>query len=122
MQCYNCCKRGHVKIDCWANGGDKEGQRPKGKGGKARAVAAVSWATVEVQRADEDDWVTGSTKNISGSGIETDESDAERSCTVPELRDTCLHIGAYSSHIAQSRRRLSQLRTAAHSMLWEWGT
>ena len=31
-QCSNCNKRGHVKADCWAKGGSKEGQGPrKGK-------------------------------------------------------------------------------------------
>jgi hypothetical protein len=28
-QCSNCQKHGHVKADCWAKGGGKEGQGPK---------------------------------------------------------------------------------------------
>ncbi len=28
IECYNCKKRGHVRADCWARGGRKEGQGP----------------------------------------------------------------------------------------------
>ena len=28
VECYNCHRLGHVKADCWAKGGDKEGQGP----------------------------------------------------------------------------------------------
>lgn len=28
VECSNCHKLGHYKSDCWAKGGDKEGQRP----------------------------------------------------------------------------------------------
>jgi hypothetical protein len=31
IECYNCHKKGHMKADCWAKGGGKEGQGPKGK-------------------------------------------------------------------------------------------
>jgi hypothetical protein len=32
IECFNCHKKGHMKADCWAKGGGKEGQGPKGKG------------------------------------------------------------------------------------------
>ena len=28
IECHNCHKRGHIKADCWAQGGGKEGQGP----------------------------------------------------------------------------------------------
>src|SRR5487761_1616980 len=30
-ECFNCHKIGHFKSECWAKGGDKEGQRPPRK-------------------------------------------------------------------------------------------
>ncbi len=32
LKCFNCQKKGHKKADCWAEGGGKAGQGPKGKG------------------------------------------------------------------------------------------
>ena len=29
LDCFNCKKTGHIKADCWAKGGGKEGQRPQ---------------------------------------------------------------------------------------------
>ena len=34
MGCYNCHKKGHMLKDCWAKGGGKEGQGPKGQKGQ----------------------------------------------------------------------------------------
>jgi len=28
IECFNCKKKGHIKANCWAKGGGKEGQRP----------------------------------------------------------------------------------------------
>ena len=35
-ECYNCHKKGHMASDCWAKGGGKEGQGPKGRKGPNR--------------------------------------------------------------------------------------
>ena len=40
-ECFNCHKMGHIKADCWAKGGGKEGQGPKGRKGKNRANQAT---------------------------------------------------------------------------------
>ena len=43
--CFNCGKKGHLKRNCWAKGGGKEGQGPKGKkkaGEKGKATAATT--------------------------------------------------------------------------------
>ncbi|KAF7345981.1 Retrovirus-related Pol polyprotein from transposon TNT 1-94 [Mycena venus] len=45
VECYNCHKKGHIKADCWAKGGGKEGKGPQGKGkgkGKESANAAAN--------------------------------------------------------------------------------
>ena len=40
--CYNCGKKGHKKIDCWAAGGGKAGKGPKQGGPKQAATAKVA--------------------------------------------------------------------------------
>ena len=35
-ECYNCKKKGHIAAECWAKGGGREGQGPKGRKGSGR--------------------------------------------------------------------------------------
>ena len=35
-ECYNCKKMGHILLECWAKGGGKEGQGPKGRKGAGK--------------------------------------------------------------------------------------
>ena len=91
--CHNCKKKGHFKADCWAKGGGKEGQGPKGKkaeasGGEKGTGASVAEAKEEKEDgvwavADEDevfeDWMDDSSK-------ETDRSLLSKTmirCTKP---------------------------------------
>jgi len=59
-QCSNCNKHGHLKADCWAKGGGKEGQGPKRKDKALDSTALVeenelgAWAAVEEVSAKED--------------------------------------------------------------------
>jgi hypothetical protein len=60
LKCFNCQKKGHKKIDCWAEGGGKAGQGPKGRGqgggdgkgkderGKGKESAATAKEEVDV--------------------------------------------------------------------------
>ena len=54
IECHNCHKHGHVKADCWAKGGRKEGQRPKCNDHTNMSTAAVAeepelgaWAVIQ---------------------------------------------------------------------------
>ena len=57
VECFNCHNKGHMKADCWAKGGGKEGQGPKKKTGANEDAAAASeksqaddieaWAVIE---------------------------------------------------------------------------
>ncbi|CDO78280.1 hypothetical protein BN946_scf184674.g2 [Trametes cinnabarina] len=42
IECFNCKKRGHYKSECWAPGGGKEGQGPKGKPKPKETAAAAA--------------------------------------------------------------------------------
>src|SRR5260221_49694 len=71
LKCFNCNKKGHKKADCWAEGGGKAGQGPKGRGqgggdgkgkeGKGKEAAAsakeveAAWMAMTTFSDDEDD-------------------------------------------------------------------
>lgn len=59
-ECHNCKKRGHFKADCWAKGGGKEGQGPKGKAkgdAKGDVKAQGTSANVAAAKSEEDEGV-----------------------------------------------------------------
>ncbi len=55
VECFNCHKKGHVKADCWAKGGGKEGQGPRRRGGGARDGGAKGDAAAGAKQAGEKD-------------------------------------------------------------------
>jgi hypothetical protein len=78
IECFNCHKKGHVKADCWAKGGGKEGQGPK-KGKKLAANTATVDAD-DVWMAEvlsDDEWMENATENISGYVEPADEEKEE---------------------------------------------
>ena len=47
VECHNCHKCGHFKVECWAKGGGQEGQGPKRKGHAKEGTAAVTKPQLE---------------------------------------------------------------------------
>jgi hypothetical protein len=80
VECFNCHKKGHMKRDCWAKGGEKEGQGPKGKGrvngrGKGGGTGESNSAegkdadelwVVERRKEDDEDWEQTVEINLGG--------------------------------------------------------
>src|ERR1700677_1090404 len=47
IECFNCHKKGHMRSNCWAKGGGKEGQGPKKKSGTKDDAAAAAEKTAD---------------------------------------------------------------------------
>jgi hypothetical protein len=49
IECHNCHKKGHIKAECWAKGGSKEGQGPRrGSAAQGSTTAATTETNIEV--------------------------------------------------------------------------
>jgi hypothetical protein len=102
INCKNCKKVGHTKADCWAKGGDKEGQwlqTWQGKcGGKQRAKPS-NYNTNAAQAADDAFTYTTSfnQKELTSKNMATDD-------TIIEVWDS-----ATSDHISPYRDQFTSL-------------
>jgi len=56
IECYNCKKKGHMKADCWAKGGGKEGQRPNHNKRDDRNKSKDSTAAAQENNEDIKSW------------------------------------------------------------------
>jgi len=56
IKCYNCKKKGHIKANCWAKGGGKEGQGPKQDKNKSKDKDKDSAAPAEDKTDDIESW------------------------------------------------------------------
>ena len=57
IKCFNCHRKGHVKADCWAKGGGKEGQGPWGK--KAKKSEKLSGESANIAEDEDGVWMAG---------------------------------------------------------------
>jgi len=56
IECYNCKKKGHIKANCWAKGGGKEGQGPRQDKNKSKDKDKDSAAPAEDKIDDIESW------------------------------------------------------------------
>ena len=56
VECYNCKKKGHIKANCWAKGGGKEGQGPKRDKNKSKDKDNDSAAPAVDKTDDTESW------------------------------------------------------------------
>jgi gag-polypeptide of LTR copia-type len=58
LECFNCKKKGHIKANCWAKGGGKEGQCPvrKKHNNKDKSTSSAAAATDDISNEDIKSW------------------------------------------------------------------
>ena len=111
VECFNCHKKGHMKSDCWAKGGGKEGQGPKKKSGGskdsgAKAEAAAGTEQSKDKNADIEAWAAI-----------TEDEEAEELPQVPVLAagevasvEAELYDSGASRHMSPYRERFVTYR------------
>ena len=108
IECHSCHKRGHVKADCWAKGGGKEGQRPKRNDCTNTSVAAAAeepelgaWAALQ----NVEDHTNNDQRNYAAAVAGRSPAQAEQLCGATELYGS----GA-SQHMSPSREHFITYR------------
>jgi gag-polypeptide of LTR copia-type len=56
IKCFNCKKKGHIKAECWAKGGGKEGQGPR-RNRRGQESASESAASAAEKTEDIESWI-----------------------------------------------------------------
>jgi transposase InsO family protein len=107
VECFNCKKRGHIKADCWAKGGGKEGQGPS-RTGKPRGADSANSASTEAWAAMED-WaqeeVCDADEDQQGEVVAVGNA-----CTSEGVESELYDSGA-SRHMSPFRHRFLSYRT-----------
>ena len=92
--CENCKNPGHTKANCWAKGGGKEGQGPRGQNSKKGEKKAETAAAAEV---------TGNADEIFAFTCMSDYVEVANTLNVPKSRlGACIDSGA-SQHYSPDR-------------------
>ena len=97
IECHNCHKKGHIKAECWAKGGGKEGQGPKRKGRAQEGTAAAetaadesqleAWAAIEDVCEGGDEHVAAAGSTQANDGVQTELYDSGASRHMSPFRD-----------------------------------
>ena len=94
VTCENCKNAGHTKADCWAKGGGKEGQGPRGRNSKKGEKKAETAAAVEA---------TSNTDEIFAFTCTSDYVEVANALNVPKSQlGACIDSGA-SQHYSPDR-------------------
>ena len=99
IECHNCHKCGHIKADCWAKGGGKEGQRPKCKDCTNMSMAAAAepelgaWAAIQ----NVEDHTNNNQRNYAATVAGRSPAQVEQLCGATELYDsgTSCHMSPF---------------------------
>ena len=104
VECFNCKKKGHIKADCWAKGGGKEGQGPKKKASAKDDAAAATEKTVD----DIEAWAVVEEVDESGT-VEAPENSATIAQGTPQLVGTeaKLYDSGVSRHMSPFRHKFT---------------
>ncbi len=101
VECFNCKKKGHYKADCWAEGGGKEGQGPKGKGkGKGKEVTDAA-ASAKSKDSDDSDaaWMAMSAFS-DDSEMDEDIAEAQQA----DFSDNDFYVSEIDEDIAEDQQ------------------
>ena len=102
IECFNCQKPRHVKAECWAKGGGKEGQGPKRKGWKGKDSAASAEQSQSQPQPDIEAWAA--IEEVSEEDT-SQQSFASELCTEGELYDSgaSCHMSPFRSQFISFR-------------------